>query len=207
MNDFPSNSHKSKAESTTVPATNEKKVEKVISGKAKVKSKSEVRKLTDVFISEDAANVKNYIFMDVLVPAIKKAISDIVRDGIDMILYGEAGRNKSSSRTPGGYVSYSSRYNDRDDRRSDNNRNRNGYAYSFKDIYLDTKGEAEEVLDRMFELLEEYKMVSVADLYDLVGITANYTDNNYGWTNLQNAESVRTRDGYLIKLPNARPLK
>lgn len=205
MNDFPSNSHKAKTEralSTSAPA--EKKVEKVISGKAKAKQKSEVRKLTDIFISEDAANVKNYIFMDVLVPAIKKAISDIVRDGIDMILYGESGRRKSDSRNNASYVSYSSRYDDRNDRRNDNNR-RQGYDY--KDIYLDTKGEAEEVLDRMFELLEEYKMVSVADLYDLVGITANYTDNNYGWTNLQNAESVRTRDGYLIKLPNARPLK
>lgn len=206
MNDFPSNSHKAKTEQRTLttPAPTEKKVEKVISGKAKAKQKSEVRKLTDIFISEDAANVKNYIFMDVLVPAIKKAISDIVRDGIDMILYGEAGRKRSDSRSNASYVSYGSRYNDRDDRRNDSNR-RQGYDY--KDIYLDTKGEAEEVLDRMFELLEEYKMVSVADLYDLVGITANYTDNNYGWTNLQNAESVRTRDGYLIKLPNARPLK
>ena len=50
-------------------------------------------------------------------------------------------------------------------------------------------------------------MVSVMDLYDLVGITGQYTDNKYGWTNLRNAEPVRTRDGYMLKLPRAIPLK
>ena len=41
--------------------------------------------------------MKSYIVMDVLVPAIKKAISDIVTNGIDMILYGEAGKSKKNS--------------------------------------------------------------------------------------------------------------
>ena len=58
----------------------------------------------------------------------------------------------------------------------------------------------------MDDILEKYGMVSVADLYDLVGVTGNYTDNKYGWTNLSNAEIVRVRDGYQIKLPRARVL-
>ena len=48
-------------------------------------------------------------------------------------------------------------------------------------------------------------MVSVADLYDLVGISGNYTDNKYGWTNLRNSDVQRVRDGYLLKLPKALP--
>ena len=55
----------------------------------------------------------------------------------------------------------------------------------------------------MNELLEDYKMVSVADLYDLVGITGKVTDNNFGWTDLRNASVTRDRDGYLINLPRA----
>ena len=58
----------------------------------------------------------------------------------------------------------------------------------------------------MDELLETYDIVSVADLYDLVGKTCNYTDNKYGWTNLRNAEPVRVRDGWLLKLPKAGPI-
>ena len=59
---------------------------------------------------------------------------------------------------------------------------------------------------RMDELIEKFKVASVADLYDLVGVSCDYTANNYGWTNLRNASVVRVRDGYLLKLPRALPL-
>lgn len=183
-------------------ALTEKKVEKVVHGKVKVKPKSGVSKITDVFISEDAANVKSYIVMDVLVPAVKKAISDIVRDGIDMILYGESrgrGRNSSSY-----HVSYRD-YSRRDDDRGRDSRTRSGYSHD--DIVLETRGEAEEVLSRMDELIETYGNVSVADLYDLIGKTGEYTDNKYGWTNIRTAEPIRVRDGYMLKLPRVTPIQ
>ena len=95
MEEYKPNSHKSKEEQKNLVP--EKRVEKVISGTVKSKKKSEMQKFADVFISEDVNNVKSYIVMDVLVPAIKKAISDIVTNGIDMILYGETGKSKKNS--------------------------------------------------------------------------------------------------------------
>lgn len=199
--EYKSNSHRSK-EGKTEALTDRKKVEKVVHGRVRTKPKSGVSKITDVFISEDAANVKSYIVMDVLVPAVKKAISDIVRDGIDMILYGESRGRRSSSAS--GYVSYRdySRSDDRD--RFRDSRSRSSYAHD--DIILDSRGEAEEVLTRMDELIDTYGNVSVADLYDLVGKSSEYTDNKYGWTNIRNAEPIRVRDGYMLKLPKALPI-
>ena len=199
--EYTSNSHRSK-EGKTEALTDRKKVEKVVQGRVRTKPKSGVSKITDIFISEDAANVKSYIVMDVLVPAVKKAISDIVRDGIDMILYGESKGRKSSSAS--GYVSYRdySRSDDRD--RFRDSRSRSSYAHD--DIVLDSRGEAEEVLTRMDELIDTYGNVSVADLYDLVGKSSEYTDNKYGWTNIRNAEPIRVRDGYMLKLPKALPI-
>lgn len=199
--EYKSNSHRSK-EGKTEALTDRKRVEKVVHGGVRTKPKSGVSKITDVFISEDAANVKSYIVMDVLVPAVKKAISDIVRDGIDMILYGESRGRKSSSAS--GYVSYRdySRSDDRD--RFRDSRSRSSYAHD--DIILDSRGEAEEVLTRMDELIDTYGNVSVADLYDLVGKSSEYTDNKYGWTNIRNAEPIRVRDGYMLKLPKALPI-
>lgn len=203
MNDFKPNSHRFKEEQKK--SDEKKKVEKVISGKVKTKKKSEISKFADVFISEDASNVKSYIFMDVLVPAIKKAISDIVTDGIDMILYGETGRTKKRSNSNSSYISYN-RYSDRrDDRRSDSSY-RAVSRYDFENITLDNRGDAEEVLERMDELLDAYGIVTVSDLYDLVGITGEFTDNKYGWTSLRNAEIVRVRDGYKLKLPRVTPV-
>lgn len=88
-------------------------------------------------------------------------------------------------------------------------RDTRGYSnsrYSYDDVILNSRREAEDVLDRMYELLDTYKVVRVADLYDLVNITGSYTDNNYGWVDLRTAEIVRVRDGYIIKMPRAIPI-
>lgn len=199
MEEYKPNSHKSKEEeqaksNESIP---EKSVEKVISGTAKTKKKS---KLKEVFVSEDVESVKSYILMDVLVPAVKKAISDIVTNGIDMILYGENGSDEHRKSTAS-KISYRSYYDKANQRDRSVGRIKPGYNYD--DILLDNRGEAEEVLTRMDELVDTYGMVSVADFYDLVGVTGNYTDNKYGWTDIRNASVVRTRDGYMIKLPKA----
>lgn len=202
MAEYAPNSHKSKETSTAV-STDDKKVKKVVTGKVRTKKKSEMSKFKDVFIAEDAQNVKSYIFMDVLVPAVKKAISDIVRDGIDMILYGDTKRSSRSSNSS--YVSYRD-YSNRDrDRRDDRRTVRSGF--DFEDIIFETRGDAEEVRSLMDELLDQYQVVSVADLYDLAGMSSPYTANKYGWTNLRNAEVMRVRDGYILKLPKALPIK
>ncbi len=201
---LPDNSHTNRDVKKEPQKSEGKRAEKVIKGKAKVK-KNEVRKLTDVFISEDVSNVKSYILMDVIVPAVKKAIYDLVVGTLDMSLYG--GRGGSGKRPTADKVSYRD-YNSvsrRDDRTYNTNRTASGYSYD--DIIVDTRGEAESVLARMDEIMEEYESVRVADLYDLVGVTGQYTDNNYGWTNIRNAEVVRVRDGYKIKMPRAIPLK
>lgn len=193
MEEYKNNSKKSKSEET-------KTLEKVISGTAKTKKKNDVRKFADIFISEDVSNVKSFIFIDVLIPAIKKAISDIVINGIDMILYGEAGHTKKSSGTKPSYRSY---YENNNNNRITTRRT----VYSFDDIVMDNRADAEEVLDSMLATIDKYGIVSVADMYDLVGITGNYTDNKYGWTDLRSARIERERDGgYTINLPRALPL-
>lgn len=200
MEEYKPNSHRSKEEAAT---PKEKKVEKVVHGAVKTRKKSGLEKAKGLFISDDAANLKSYVLMDVLIPAFKKAISDIVTNGIEMILYGETGRSRRNS--PSGSVSYRNFYDRRDsDRRQLNSPVRTGY--SVDDVVLETRGEAEDVLARMDELIEMYGVVSVADLYDLIGVTGNYTDNKYGWTNIRNAEPIRVRDGYLLKLPKPLPI-
>lgn len=74
MNEYKANSHKAKK----AEEKRAKKVDKVVTGKVRTKKKSEMSKFKDVFISEDVSNVKSYIFLDVLIPTIKKALSDII---------------------------------------------------------------------------------------------------------------------------------
>ena len=203
MDTYTSNSHKSKEAAAKAPAE-EKEIKKVVSGKVSTKNKSEIRKLADVFISEDVANVKSYVLMDVLVPAVKKAISDIVTNGIDMILYGET--NHSSKKRNGARVSYSSYYDRDRERSSSQSRTSTKSSFDYDDIVFETRGDAELVITQMEEIISRYGFVSVSDLYDMADLTAPYTANKYGWTDVRTAEPVRARGGgYIIKLPRALP--
>lgn len=199
---LPDNSHSGRAEKNQA-ATEGKRAEKVVQGRVTVK-KNEMRRLTDIFISEDVSKVKDYIINDVLIPTFKKTIYDIVVNSLDISLFG--GRGGSSKRSTADKVSYLD-YNSASRRDERSYVSRSNPIYSYDDIVIPTRGEAEAVLERMDELLETYEQVRVADLYEMVGITGEYTDNKYGWVNLQNADVVRVRDGYKIKLPRAVALR
>ena len=203
---YPPNSHKYKEEQKNKPSE-EKRVQKVVKTPVKTK-KNEVRKLADIFISEDVSSVKNYIFMDVLVPAIKKAIYDIVTNGIDMFLYGGTGKGKSSS--SGSKVSYRNYYEQKNGsgssnyRGSENANARKGFEYD--DIIFDNRGEAEAVKQQLQATIGRYGVVTIADLYDMVDLTPPYTSQKYGWMDVSNTEVARVRDGYVLKLPRAVPI-
>lgn len=195
MAEYKPNSHKYKNEKQTT----EKKSTKIVSGNVKTRKKSELQKMTGAIISEDARNVKSYILMDVLLPAIKDAIEDIVTNGIRMILRGETG-----ARARGGSGLSKISYNTISSSNSRPSYVRSGYTYD--DIVLDTRGEVENVIRHMDDLINQYGSVSVADLYDMVGILGTPNDNKWGWANVRNAEPIRVKDGYLLKLPKAHPI-
>ena len=206
--DYKPNSKKYKEEQAGKQSAEKKKIEKVIRGTAKVKKKSELRKFTDNFISEDVDSVKTYVVRDVIIPSVIDLIEDIVVGGIRTLLRGDSGRRDSKDRRSYGspsYINYT-RYSDRRDDRGRDNQTRRGYGYD--DIVVNSRADAEAVIEQMDGIVDTYGMVSVADLYDLVGMTSNYTDNNYGWTNIRNAKPVRLRDGgWMIQMPKAIPIK
>lgn len=201
MTEFKPNSHKAreeaKREATNPPA---RRVEPVVSGK--IRKKSEMSKFKSAFIAEDAANVKSYIFSDVLLPAAKKMLEDVVVDGIHMLMYGESGRGGRRSAVDRiSYDRYSRRpepVSRRDDRRKS--------FLDYDDIVFDTRGEAEKVLAAMDEIMAEYGLVRVLDLYDLAGLSCDYPGTSYGWTNIQSASVIRAGRGFIIKMPRALPI-
>ncbi len=195
--DYKPNSHKYKERQAE---TEEKRATKVIAGKAKTKKKNEIKKFTDTFVAEDARNIGSTLMSEFLVPAIKKTISDLITNGIDMLFWGEAGHS-NRKRSNSDYVSYRN-YSDRSDR--DRGESRARRSFDFDDIIFASRGDAEATLDQLNDILEAYGVVRVLDLYDSVELTPPYTANRYGWTSLRNAEVVRLRGGdYIIKLPRA----
>jgi hypothetical protein len=179
-------------------------------GRVSIKKQSAWKRAKHRIFEEEGAELKNYVFNDVLIPSIKATISDIVANGIDILLYGEArhiGQRKTNvigGRLDSIYRNYSvsSVTNTKP-----SNRPVVGSSAAFRhslsldDFIFQTRGEAVDILNRMSTILIDYGIVTVADLYDMCGCTAPYTYNNYGWRDLSTAGVSLTRDGYLLNLP------
>ena len=204
MDDYKPNSYKFKEKQKALASSEDKKIEKVVKGTVRTKKRSGLTKITEQLVSEDVNNVKSYILTDVFIPAVKKLVYDIITDGFSMVLYGSTGAGKK--KTIGSNVSYRQFYDRRDDDRRTLSTSSSRFEYD--DLIFDSRGEAEAVLNQMDVIIDTYGFVSVADLYDLADLSAPYTSNKYGWTNVSTADVARLRDGgYVIKLPRAMPIK
>lgn len=200
--EFPSNSKVTEKKETTRKVT-----------KAVVVEKN--KPLLARIFGNHMEQVGTYILWDVLLPAAKSTVSDIINNGIEMMLYGEPG---TSSRRKGGrllrdrdrsYVSYNSMY-DKPSRRSRQQEKRGGRQssrHNFDDIIIESKPEAEEVLTVLVEAIEMYESCAVADLYEAVGLPTDFTDHKWGWFNLSSAYVKRDRFGYSLVLPKPEPLE
>jgi hypothetical protein len=203
--DLPSNS---KSQRPQASAKEEKNVESVVTNKVETRKKSLLKRFTEVFIGGDSRSVVQYVLNDVLLPQAKDMITEAASQGFERLIYGDSrpSRRFSSGARPQGptnYTRYAVRGNNPlgraggEDRRAvPQQRDR-----SVDDILLATRVEADTVMDRLYDLLKEYEVVSVADLYSLVGLSGTYVDQKWGWVDLHGSQVRRVRDGYVLDLP------
>jgi hypothetical protein len=202
LEEYKSNSNKSRdGEIEQIP---EKRIEPVISGTAVTQKKTGFGKFAESMIAEDVSNVGSFILTDVLIPAFKKTIVDIVTNGIDMLMYG-----KTSSKSNSGLsrLTYSGSGNYYNYARASEPVKTSVSTFDYDNIIFENRGDAEAVLESMDEAIDVYGVVSVGDLYELANLPSpNYTVNKYGWTNIRSAQVIRVRDGYMLKMPKAMPI-
>lgn len=201
---YPSNSNKEREQTPAVPP---KKVEKIIQGEAVQRKRPLGRRLAETFTGDDMRTAGSYVLFEVLAPALKTMISDAVSQGIERMLFGEARPRGGGIRT--NYTSYNRMYSQSPTRREEPARtisHRARAAHDFGEVILNSRGEAEDVLDRLGTLVDQYDVATVADLYELVGITGSFTDAKWGWSDLRGSDIRRVRDGYLLVLPRTMPI-
>lgn len=204
---FPNNSDRAKEAAARKPI--KKEIAKVTKGKVRQRKKPLGRRFAEAFGAKEGQSVIEYILYDIVIPATKNMLLDSISDGVEMALFGEvrSGRRRrpsyggSRSRCEYDRVSYR---DDRDRRDPRDRRDRlRANMRDYEDILFDSKADAEEVITGLVDMIDQYGQATVADLYDLSGVTPEYTMDNYGWTNLSTATSRRDRDGYVLDLPRA----
>ena len=211
--EFPSNSHNKKI--SEEPKDDPKKIEKIIEGKVVRRKTPLGRRFLDTFVSgEGAKNVFGYVFFDVMIPAARDLVVDAGQEALQRAFYPDGSRHsrrRSGTRYErgGGHVRYdlASSGGRRRDPREERLSRRDRATHNFDRIYLDTRHEADAVLEGLYILISDFDQASVADLYDLLGETAAYTDQRWGWTDLEGSRVTHTSNGYLLDLPKTRELR
>lgn len=202
---YPSNSNTRKQ--AVGGSKSEKVVERVTTNEVVQRKKPLGRKLVESFTGDDVGSVGHYILMEVLLPAAKTMISDAASQGVERLLFGDSRPRAGNTRVGGGYTSYNRMYGGSTRRDEPRTISRTARAtHDFGEVILQTRGEAEDVLDRLSALVEQYDVATVSDLYELVGITGAFTDDKWGWADLRGSSIRRIRDGYLVELPRPTPI-
>lgn len=172
--------------------------EKIVTGRVIQKNQTFGQKFKDVFSGESLESVFQNAVYEVVFPAIKDLLYDTGTEMLSGILFqGGRSKNRKSSGSRQGVVSYDKFYEKPKREFGATSR----ATHEFERIVLESKGEAEYVLDSMNEKLAMYGSVTVNDLYDMVGITGTFADNKWGWNDLRGASVERDRDGYWLNLP------
>lgn len=198
--DYPSNAQNKKQEPKAATSKPEKQAP-IVTGEVKVRKQSLASRVVHDFVVDDMPSVIQYVVMDVMLPAAKRTIADVVAQGIERMLYGDQAPARGA-RT--GYTSYSSRSRPVDPRPALSRQAR--ATHNFSSLVLSTRAEAENVLETLRSLISQFEFASVANLYELVDQTPDFTDNKWGWYDLRSASIRMVRDGYLLEMPRTEPL-
>ncbi len=189
------------------PAEPKKKFQKVVKGKVTVKEQNDIQKIANDFLAEDLKTVKDRIVMEYLVPMVKNGLWSIFNSAISIALWGED-RSRGSS---GGYSGSTAQRNSYDRYYSGSQSGRPGnpnppMRRSLQSLDFERRGDVDDLLNQMYNALRDYKQVTVGDLWDLMGVSNEPTDYNYGWYMLDQAYIKGIPGGYRLVLPKPVPL-
>lgn len=201
--EFPPNSH------TSAKPDPEKKVTQVTTSDVRRRKPSLGRRFMETFVVGNTQNVAQYVAMEVIVPAIKDVATDVISTMVERLLYGEGrggGRRPQRSGTSPAHVPYN-RYQASTpgpwspSRRPAPTTQSAPRPVAFDEVIVASRVEAEDVIEGMELLVEKYGQVTVHDVYQLVGLKGDWTDDRWGWTNVSHATIRRVQQGgYLIVL-------
>lgn len=205
--DFPANSHKAISKATMPP---KEEVQKVVTGKVIKRSVPLGRRFKELFFGGETKGVLQYIFGDVILPSVKNMIVDSTSRGIERAMYGDKAVRRSGIGFGQPKISYNlpvERF-PRDvagilpKQAPQPSQSR----HSAGEILFTTRADAEEVLERLTDLVENYQAATVSDLYSLVGYPTTFVDEKWGWTSVASVTIQQVRDGYILSLPSASAL-
>lgn len=165
-----------------------------------VRQKTFGQKLKEAVFGEDVKNVPEHVFFNIVVPNVMRMFGDSIQGALSMTFRGIGGK-RSNRDDDDIYRDYS--------RTAVRNRRRNSDPASeinFDDYIFNSRYGVEHVIDVLEDLLDEYDVITVADVCTQVGKTPRGVDNRYGWKSTREFEVIQVREGWILSVPRAKYL-
>lgn len=214
-----------------------KNMEKVVKeGVTKKKKTLTSRFVKGVAGPDGFSGIGEYVKDEVVVPAVKNILLDTVSGAVGMVqdsimssinykLFGDKAPPLRSSynRRQGPAVGHRQEINHRTAYNTrpqtshgttnrqqplETRRNTRERPLLLEDYILEDRDDAAHVITMMIEYADNYNQVSVADYYDLIGVTSVHTDYSYGWTldEIHRTTMAPSGGGFVVSFPPALPL-
>jgi len=163
------------------------------------------QKFFKAFANDTVGSVGAYLLMDVIVPATKNLISDLVTQGINRMLYGSSrGGSSTFQQSRQSYTRFSGGGGSTQTSAVASQQAYSQQAKATQDttqLVFTSRVDAEMTLDSLRELIERYGSAKLVNLYQAARVPTDFTDHKYGWTDLSRAQVQQIRQGYIIDLP------
>lgn len=219
MTELPGNSHRQREGSASPP--NRPKVERVVTGPV-IQRKTPLRqKFKSTFLGGNPKEAIVNTFTNSFVPRAKEVFLDTLYEGMDRMVLGEAraatarrnnglisnifGPNPSVSQ----YVPYNAFGTGQPSQAQMQQQtaaaailnNNSNQRIDLGQIIIPSKVEADALMTKIIWHIEEFAFFSVADLYEMLGLQAPFTDEKYGWNDVRELAVRPVSGGYLLVLP------
>lgn len=172
---------------------------------AKKVERPATKRFFDFLFAENPKDMSKKVVNDVVVPQGKSMFRAMVLTYLDGMLFGGGAPPANivaGTVLRGGITNYSAASTNNSmlmARQANASPQRSSGNY--QDLLLPTQDFAEKLLAVLFDSLNQYRRVAVAELYEAAGITSEISDEAYGWTSLDGARISRRADGFLLELP------
>ncbi len=139
----------------------------------------------DSFFKSDIKSIGDYILKKIIEPAVRKMIFDTVVNGLNIALFDKPANTTVTPTSLSGMVQYNNVS-------QSNNSLINNVAISSRQNatysnVVRTQQEFESALNAANETILSFGCVRVSELNEFLGITGNWTDQKYGWTDISSA--------------------
>jgi len=163
------------------------------------------RRFLDFVFAESPKELGKRVLTNTLVPRAKAAAEEAVNGFLHGMLWGNSQPPISSivkgTVLRGGGTNYQAISSQPSALTQAREANTSRSTGNYEDLVCPTQDVAERLLANLYEVFNQYRVVAVADLYEMANITPSPSDNAYGWLSLDGARITQERSGFVLALP------